>query len=116
MVDTGGIDNITVSPSLSPMQRADVWKLGGRFTALFSARPGQTDKATHSVHTGDAIPIASHPRKLSPKQATGIKKEVAEMLQLGGNSALRKYLSLTCCSCTQAGRASMILHGLLGSQ
>ncbi|CAM5125192.1 unnamed protein product [Natator depressus] len=50
---------------------------------MFSATPGRTKWAYHSIDTGNARPIRAQPYRVSPQAKTTIEQEIRDMLQMG---------------------------------
>ncbi|CAM4526933.1 unnamed protein product [Caretta caretta] len=50
---------------------------------MFSATPGLTERAYHSIETGNAHPIKVQPYWVSPQAKTAIEREIQDMLQMG---------------------------------
>ncbi|XP_050815709.1 uncharacterized protein LOC127054067 [Gopherus flavomarginatus] len=48
----GGVEEVTLSTSLECLQRQQIKKLCTSFAPLFSATPGRTERAYHSIDTG----------------------------------------------------------------
>ncbi|CAM4493555.1 unnamed protein product, partial [Caretta caretta] len=53
------------------------------YTLTFSATPGLTERAYHSIDTGNAHPIRAQPYWVSPQAKTAIEREIQDMLQMG---------------------------------
>ncbi|CAM4463373.1 unnamed protein product, partial [Lepidochelys kempii] len=50
---------------------------------MFSATPGLTEQANHSIDKGNAHPIRAQPYWVSPQAKTAIEREIQDMLQMG---------------------------------
>ncbi|CAM4418781.1 unnamed protein product [Lepidochelys kempii] len=50
---------------------------------MFSATPGLTEQAYHSIDTDNAHSIKVQPYRVSPQAKTAIEREIQDMLQLG---------------------------------
>lgn len=80
--DSGGIDSIIFDPALLPEQGAQLYAVLEEFPTVFTSRPGRTSLLTHSIVTQDAMPVASHPYRVSGQHAKDIALEIQEMLDL----------------------------------
>ncbi|CAM5161863.1 unnamed protein product [Eretmochelys imbricata] len=69
--------------TLGHMQRQQIKKLCTSFAPMFSAIPGWTKRAYHSINTGNARPIRAQPYRVSPQAKTAIEQEIQDMLQMG---------------------------------
>ncbi|CAM4642153.1 unnamed protein product [Lepidochelys kempii] len=69
--------------TLGRMQRQQIQELCTSYAPTFSATPGLTEQAYHSIDTGNAHPIRVHPYRVSPQAKTAIEREIQEMLQMG---------------------------------
>ncbi|CAM5081823.1 unnamed protein product [Eretmochelys imbricata] len=49
---------------------------------MFSATPELTERAYHSIDTGNAHPIKVQPYQMSPQAKTAIEREIQDMLQM----------------------------------
>ncbi|CAM4615401.1 unnamed protein product [Lepidochelys kempii] len=50
---------------------------------MLSATPGLTERAYHSIDTGNAHPIKVQPYQVSPQAKTAIEWKILDMLQMG---------------------------------
>ncbi|CAM4605894.1 unnamed protein product [Caretta caretta] len=69
--------------TLGRMQQQQIKELCTRYTPTFSATPGLTERAYHSIDTGNARPIRVQPYRVSPQAKTAIEREIQDMLQMG---------------------------------
>ncbi|CAM5160097.1 unnamed protein product [Natator depressus] len=69
--------------TLARMQRHQIKELCASFAPMFSATPGWTKQAYHSIDTGNAHPIRAQPYRMSPQAKTAIEREIQDMLQMG---------------------------------
>ncbi|KAG6933137.1 hypothetical protein G0U57_019935 [Chelydra serpentina] len=69
--------------TLGRMQRQQIQELCTKFAPMFSATPGLTEQAYHSIDTGNAHPIRAQPYRVAPHAKTAIEREVQDMLQIG---------------------------------
>ncbi|CAM5073446.1 unnamed protein product [Natator depressus] len=69
--------------TLGHMQQQQIKKLCTSFTPMFSPTPGLTERAYHSIDTGNAHPIRAQPYRVSPQAKTAIEREIQDMLQMG---------------------------------
>ncbi|CAM5137510.1 unnamed protein product [Natator depressus] len=69
--------------TLGRMQRQQIQELCTSYAPTFSATPGLTERAYHSIDTGNAHPIRSQPYQVSPQAKTAIEREIQDMLQMG---------------------------------
>ena len=79
----GGVEEVNLSTTLERLQRQQIQELCTRFTPLFSATPGLTERAYHSIDTGNAHPIRTPPYRVSPHAQAAIEREIQNMLQMG---------------------------------
>ncbi|XP_054829456.1 uncharacterized protein LOC129325660 [Eublepharis macularius] len=80
--DPGGIDSIIFDSALSSEQTAQLYAVLEKFADVFTSRPGRTSLLTHTINTQDALPVASHPYRVSGQHAKDIALEIQEMLDL----------------------------------
>ncbi|CAM5108865.1 unnamed protein product [Eretmochelys imbricata] len=94
----GGEEEVNLSMTLGRMQRQQIKELCTSFEPMFSATPGWTEWAYHSIDTGNAHPIRAQPYSVSPQAKTAIERKIQDMLQMGvihpSNSALASPLVL----------------------
>nr|XP_048702187.1 uncharacterized protein LOC125634890 [Caretta caretta] len=69
--------------TLGRMQRQQIQELCTSYAPMFSATPGLTERAYHSIDTGNAHPIRVQPYRVSPQAKTAIEREIQDMLQMG---------------------------------
>ncbi|CAM4415300.1 unnamed protein product [Lepidochelys kempii] len=69
--------------TLGRMRRQQIQELCTSYAPTFSATPGLTEWAYHSIDTGNAHPIRVHPYRVSPQAKTAIEREIQDMLQMG---------------------------------
>ncbi|CAM5108027.1 unnamed protein product [Eretmochelys imbricata] len=69
--------------TLGRMQRQQIKELCTSYAPTFSATPGLTERAYHSIDTGNAHPIKVQPYWVSPQAKTAIEREIQDMLQMG---------------------------------
>ncbi|CAM4686103.1 unnamed protein product [Lepidochelys kempii] len=69
--------------TLGRMQRQQIKELCTSYALTFSATPGLTERAYHSIDTGNAHPIKVQPYWVSPQANTAIEREIQDMLQVG---------------------------------
>ena len=74
-------DEIGYVPSLSEQKLLE--ETLGRFPTVLCEVPGQTEAATMSIRTGDALPISSHPYRIPPKWRTDVRAQIDQLLALG---------------------------------
>ncbi|CAM4475063.1 unnamed protein product [Lepidochelys kempii] len=79
----GGVEEVNLSMTLRRMQRQQIQELCTSYAPTFSATPGLTERAYHSIDTGNAYPIRVHPYRVSPQAKTAIEREIQDMLQMG---------------------------------
>ncbi|CAM4528700.1 unnamed protein product [Lepidochelys kempii] len=79
----GGVEEVNLSMTLGRMQRQQIQELCTSYASTFSATPGLTERAYHSIDTGNAHPIRVHPYRVSPQAKTAIEREIQDMLQMG---------------------------------
>ncbi|CAM5074398.1 unnamed protein product [Natator depressus] len=79
----GGVEEVNLSMTLGRMQRQQIKELCTRYAPTFSATPGLTERAYHSIDTGNAHPIKVQPYRVSPQAKTAIERETQDMLQMG---------------------------------
>ncbi|CAM5146708.1 unnamed protein product [Natator depressus] len=65
------------------MQRQQIKELCTSYAPTFSATPGLTERAYHSIDTGNAHPIKVQPYRVAPQAKTAIEREIQDMLQMG---------------------------------
>ncbi|CAM5090469.1 unnamed protein product [Natator depressus] len=79
----GGVEEVNLSMTLGRMQRQQIQELCTSYAPTFSATPGLTERAYHSIDTGNARPIRVQPYRVSPQAKTAIEREIQDMLQMG---------------------------------
>ncbi|CAM4586126.1 unnamed protein product [Caretta caretta] len=79
----GGVEEVNLSMTLGRMQRQQIQELCTSYAPTFSATPGLTERAYHSIDTGNAHPIRVQPYRVSPQAKTAIEQEIQDMLQMG---------------------------------
>ncbi|CAM4618549.1 unnamed protein product [Lepidochelys kempii] len=79
----GGVEEVNLSMTLGRMQRQQIQELSTSYALTFSATPGLTERAYHSIDTGNARPIKAQPYWVSPQAKTAIDREIQDMLQMG---------------------------------
>ncbi|CAM4590109.1 unnamed protein product [Lepidochelys kempii] len=79
----GGVEEVNLSMTLGRMQRQQIKELCISYVPTFSATPGLTEQANHSIDTGNAHPIKVQPNRVSPRAKTAIDQEIQDMLQIG---------------------------------
>ncbi|CAM5141293.1 unnamed protein product [Natator depressus] len=79
----GGVEEVNLSMTLGHMQRQQIKELCASYAPKFSATPGLTERAYHSIDTGKARPIKVQPYRVSPQAKTAIEREIQDMLQMG---------------------------------
>ncbi|XP_074810076.1 uncharacterized protein LOC141988141 [Natator depressus] len=79
----GGVEEVNLSMTLGRMQRQQIQELCTSYAPTFSATPGLTERAYHSIDTGNARPIRVQPYRVSPQAKTAIEREIRDMLQMG---------------------------------
>ncbi|CAM4531345.1 unnamed protein product [Caretta caretta] len=79
----GGVKEVNLSMTLGRMQRQQIQELCTSYAPTFSATPGLTERAYHSIDTGNAHPIRVQPYRVSPQAKTAIEREIQDMLQMG---------------------------------
>ncbi|CAM5073737.1 unnamed protein product [Eretmochelys imbricata] len=79
----GGVEEVNLSMTLGRMQRQRIQELCTSYAPTFSATPGLTERAYHSIDTGNAHPIRVQPYRVSPQAKTAIEREIQDMLQMG---------------------------------
>ncbi|CAM4719131.1 unnamed protein product [Lepidochelys kempii] len=79
----GGVEEVNLSMTLGRMQRQQIQELCTSCAPTFSATPGLTERAYHSIDTGNAHPIRVQPYRVSPQAKTAIEREIQDMLQMG---------------------------------
>ncbi|CAM5117876.1 unnamed protein product [Eretmochelys imbricata] len=79
----GGVEEVNLSMTLGHMQRQQIQELCTSYAPTFSATPGLTERAYHSIDTGNAHPIKVQPYRVPPQVKTAIGREIQDMLQMG---------------------------------
>ncbi|CAM4545400.1 unnamed protein product [Caretta caretta] len=79
----GGVEEVNLSMTLGRMQRQQIQELCTSYAPMFSATSGLTERAYHSIDTGNAHPIRVQPYRVSPQAKTAIEREIQDMLQMG---------------------------------
>ncbi|CAM5169467.1 unnamed protein product, partial [Eretmochelys imbricata] len=79
----GGVEEVSLFMTLGCMQRQQIKELCTSYAPMFSATPGLTERAYHSIDTGNAHPIKVQPYRVSPQAKTAIEWERQDMLQTG---------------------------------
>ncbi|CAM5167446.1 unnamed protein product [Natator depressus] len=79
----GGVEEVNLSMTFGRMQRQQNQELCTSYAPTFSATPGLTERAYHSIDTGNARPIRVQPYRVSPQVKTAIEREIQDMLQMG---------------------------------
>ncbi|CAM4542337.1 unnamed protein product [Caretta caretta] len=79
----GGVEEVNLSMTLGHMHQQQIKELCTSYTPMFSATPGLTEQAYHSIDTGNAHPIRALPYRVSPLAKTSIDLEILDMLQMG---------------------------------
>ncbi|CAM5160655.1 unnamed protein product [Natator depressus] len=79
----GGMEEVNLSLTLGHVQRQQIKELCTSYAPTFSATPGLTEWAYHSIDTGNAHPIEVQPYRVSPQAKTAIEREIQDMLQMG---------------------------------
>ncbi|CAM4692507.1 unnamed protein product, partial [Lepidochelys kempii] len=74
---------VNLSMTLGRMQRQQIQDLCTSYALMFSATPGLTEWAYHSIDTGNAHPNRAQPYRVSPQAKTAIEREIQDMLQMG---------------------------------
>ncbi|CAM5175261.1 unnamed protein product [Eretmochelys imbricata] len=79
----GGVEEVNLSLTLGRMQRQQIQELCTSYAPTFSAAPGLTERAYHSIDTGNAHPVRAQPYQVSPQAKTAKEREIQDMLQMG---------------------------------
>ncbi|CAM4698966.1 unnamed protein product [Lepidochelys kempii] len=79
----GNVEEVNLSMTLGRMQRQQIKELCPSYTPMFSATPGLTEWAYHSIDTGNVHPIRAQPYRVSPQAKTAIEREIQDMLPMG---------------------------------
>ncbi|CAM4684137.1 unnamed protein product [Lepidochelys kempii] len=79
----GGVEKVNLSMTLGRMQQQQIKELCTSYASTFSATPGRTKRAYHSIDTGNARPIRAQSYWVSPEAKTAIEREIQDMLQMG---------------------------------
>ncbi|CAM5120402.1 unnamed protein product [Natator depressus] len=79
----GGVEEVNLSMTLGHVQRQQIKELCTSYAPTFSATPGLTEQAYHSIDTGNSHPIKVQPYRVSPQAKTAIEREIQDMLQMG---------------------------------
>ncbi|CAM5105071.1 unnamed protein product [Natator depressus] len=79
----GGMEEVNLSMTLGRMERQQIKELCTSYVPTFSATPGLTERAYHSIDTGNARPIRAQPYRVSPQAKIAIEREIQDMLQKG---------------------------------
>ncbi|CAM5132822.1 unnamed protein product [Eretmochelys imbricata] len=79
----GGVEQVNLSMTLECMQRQQIKELCTSYALTFTATPGLTERAYHSIDTSNAHPIKVQPYQGSPQATTAIEREIQDMLQMG---------------------------------
>ncbi|CAM2098489.1 unnamed protein product [Caretta caretta] len=77
------MEEVNLSLTLGHMQRQQIKELCISYAPTFSATPGLTEWAYHSIDTGNAHPIRVQPYRVSPQAKTAIEREIQDMLRMG---------------------------------
>lgn len=80
LVAKEGIDDVHISPELSPKQHAEVLDVLNEFKDVITDVPGMTDLVSHSICLTSSEPIRSKAYKVPFAVQENITKEVNEML------------------------------------
>ncbi|CAM5147825.1 unnamed protein product [Natator depressus] len=79
----GGVEELNLSMTLGRVQRQQIQELCTSYAPTFSATPGLTERAYHSIDTGNAHPTKVQTYRVSPQAKTAIDREIQDMLQMG---------------------------------
>ncbi|CAM5115076.1 unnamed protein product [Natator depressus] len=79
----GGVEEVNISMTLEHMQQQQIQELCTSYAPTFLATPGLTERAYHSIDTGNAHPIKVQPYRVSPQAKTAIEREIQDTLQMG---------------------------------
>ncbi|CAM5178561.1 unnamed protein product [Eretmochelys imbricata] len=77
------MEEVNLSMTLGCMQRQQIQELCTTYTPTFAATPGLTERAYHSIDTGNAHPVRAQPYRVSPQAKTATEREIQDMLQMG---------------------------------
>ena len=72
-----------ISPNLSKSEQKQILETLLSFPDVFNDGLGHTSVLSHSINTGDSLPIKQHPRRLPYHYRGEIHKQVNEMLERG---------------------------------
>ncbi|CAM5089613.1 unnamed protein product [Natator depressus] len=78
-----GMEEVNLSMTPGCMQRQQIKELCTSYAPTFSATPGLTERAYHSIDTGNVHPIKVQPYRVSPQAKTAVEREMQDMLQMG---------------------------------
>ncbi|CAM5113978.1 unnamed protein product [Eretmochelys imbricata] len=76
------MEEMNLFMTLGRMQQQEIKELCTSYASTFSATPGLTERAYHSIDTGNAHPIKVQPYQVSPQVKTAIEREIQDMLQM----------------------------------
>ncbi|CAM5077238.1 unnamed protein product, partial [Eretmochelys imbricata] len=77
------MEEVNLSMTLGRMQRQQIQELCTSYAPTFSAIPGLTEWAYHSIDTGNAHPIKVQPYRVSHEAKTALEWEIQDILQMG---------------------------------
>ncbi|CAM4709763.1 unnamed protein product [Lepidochelys kempii] len=77
------MEEVNLFMNLGYVQRQQIKELCTSYKLMFSATPGLTEWAYHSIDTGNAHPIKVQPYRVSPQPKTALEREIQDMLQMG---------------------------------
>lgn len=78
--------HVNMGPDLSDLEKLQLFELLAQYNKIAAVNPKSpevTTEVTHSIDTGDARPIKTHPHRMSQAQHDIIQKEVEAMLKGG---------------------------------
>ncbi|CAM4542178.1 unnamed protein product [Lepidochelys olivacea] len=79
----GRIEKVSLFITLGHKRRQQIQELCTSFAPVFSGTPQRTERAYHSIDTGDACPIRAQPYRMAAQAKTAIEREIKDMLQMG---------------------------------
>ncbi|XP_065442518.1 uncharacterized protein LOC101931677 isoform X1 [Chrysemys picta bellii] len=119
----GGVEEVNLSMTLGRLQRQQIKELCTSFAPIFSATPGWTERAYHSIDTandGTASKQEEKPQegcleKLEPHRTLLVKseEEVLQSLQQGAAAQLASPTVIRMEQSTQCGRDFSLLKGFV---
>jgi len=79
----GRLEEIHVSPDLTPAQKDELWSLIRTYSDIFSNAPGKTDVIEHRIVLTDSNPVRAKAYPVPYSLREEVKVELSEMVKLG---------------------------------